>query len=666
MTCQRLPGGYGHEKEDARKYAEWGIDYLKYDWCYSPQLQYSADIDMVKIGNTVYEAESPANTVENSAKVCNCPACSAGKKVGNIGNNQGTLTFNDVSAPANGSYDMTISYLNSYEENNIVSRYAFVSVNGGEPKKVGFMNTGGWDKTGTTSIKVDLQAGKNTIKFYNPWTNVDNAKYVYSHMRDELNKAYEGTGRSIVFSLCEWGSNQPWIWGEDVGNLWRTTGDISDNWASVMSILDQQNGLKSMQVLVIGMTLILLEVGNGGMTQTEYKAHFSLWSILAAPMISGNDIRSMSDETSKILMNKEVIAIDQDSLGVQGKKISDKGDQEVWVKPLANGDRAVLFLNRGNSTETMNVNSSEIGLPKASSYLLKDLWSNTEVVTADNIRASVGSHDVKMYRVKKGTPHMAAPATSFTFDGVKYAKPGETNTITTTLKNDGRIAIHNIKLNLQTPEGWTVKAASEVQFHNLPPGRSVEVKWAVTPPSDVKSGVYDMNVNASFVYENGKPASASSESSVKVPPAPPAANSYLSDVDWLSSTNGWGPVERDLSNGESKAKDGRSITIGGVQYTKGLGIHAQSEITYYVAGEFTKFTSEVGLDDEVGDKGTVVFQIWADDKKVYDSGVVTGAEQAKKVSADITGATELKLVVTNGGDTIDYDHADWANAYISK
>jgi glucose/arabinose dehydrogenase len=149
--------------------------------------------------------------------------------------------------------------------------------------------------------------------------------------------------------------------------------------------------------------------------------------------------------------------------------------------------------------------------------------------------------------------------------------------------------------------------------------------------------------------------------------APPSASgdSYLSDLSWTSATNGWGPVERDMSNGEQNAGDGHTITLNGVTYQKGLGAHAQADITFALDGTCTAFKAVVGVDDEVGSKGSVDFQVFADSTKVFDSGVVTGASTAVPVDADITGATTLRLSVTNGGDNMDYDHADWADARIT-
>lgn len=130
-------------------------------------------------------------------------------------------------------------------------------------------------------------------------------------MRDALNK----TGRHIYFSMCEWGVDQPWTWAQDVGNSWRTTGDISDNWDSFTKILDENVDLYKYSEIGGWNDPDMLEVGNGGMTTAEYTAHFALWSLLKAPLLIGCDLNNMSPDTLAILGNEEIIAIDQDALG---------------------------------------------------------------------------------------------------------------------------------------------------------------------------------------------------------------------------------------------------------------------------------------------------------------------------------------------------------------
>jgi alpha-galactosidase len=372
----------------------------------------------------------------------------------------------------------------------------------------------------------------------------------YTTMRDAL----AATGRPITYSIVEWGSSDPkvWTWGADVGNLWRTSGDISDSWSRMISRVHINDDLAQFAGPGHWNDPDMLEVGNGGMTATEYRTHFSLWAVMAAPLLIGSDLRSVSTDTFTILSNSDVIAVDQDPLGRQGTIVSSSGGLVVYTKPLSNGDRAVVLLNENTTSATVSTTAAAIGIPSASSYTLKNLWTKATSTTTGSISASVPAHGVVMYRVSRNVP--------------------------------------------------------------------------LVPP--------------------------------------PAGTSQLSDLSWTSATNGWGPVEKDMSVGGQAAGDGRTLTLNGVTYAKGLGAHAYGEISYHLGGQCTAVEADVGIDDETT-AGSVVFQIWRDSTKVADSGVKTGAQGATRLAADVTGGTTLRLVATDASDGISNDHADWANARVT-
>ena len=229
---------------------------------------------------------------------------------------------------------------------------------------------------------------------YGAW-GVDYLKYDWCHAESlEVRAAYEtmgdalrASGRPIVFSICEWGTHKPWLWAASVGgNLWRTTGDIYDGWTGnardrngVLNILDLQSGLEGFAGPGHWNDPDMLEVGNGGMSADQYRAHFSLWAILAAPLMAGNDLSAMSEETRRILTNREVIAVDQDRLGVQGRRVVRNGDTEIWVKPLEGGSQAVVLLNRGAVATTIRLEWSALGLSPHVPLSLRDLWSGREL-----------------------------------------------------------------------------------------------------------------------------------------------------------------------------------------------------------------------------------------------------------------------------------------------
>ena len=243
------------------------------------------------------------------------------------------------------------------------------------------------------------------------WCNTSgqNSQTSYKLMSDAL----KATDWPIVFSICEWGSTQPWTWAQGIGHLWRTTGDIQANWASIMSILDQQVGLEQYAGPGGWNDPDMLEVGNGNLTPGEYRAHFSLWCLLAAPLMAGNDLRTMPDDIITIMTNREVLAVNQDSLGAQGYKIQDNGDDEVWIKPMQDSSYAVIFLNRGQTEKQMKIDWDMIGFSNADFLLVRDLWKIQDVGYFQNsFTATVPSHDIVMTRISRQTPPGEIPVIS--------------------------------------------------------------------------------------------------------------------------------------------------------------------------------------------------------------------------------------------------------------
>ena len=227
------------------------------------------------------------------------------------------------------------------------------------------------------------------------YTSGMNMQQSYTLMRDCLLNTY----RPIVYSICSWQFPGPWV--VDVGNLWRTTGDIQDNWGSVVSIIDINANLYTYAGPGHWNDPDMLEVGNGGMTDTEYRAHFSMWCIMAAPLIAGNDLRNMSQSTIEILTAPEVIAVDQDPLGEQGRRVRDYGAREVWVKELVNGNRAVALFNRDTQPANITVLFSDLGPEFSDKAGIRDLWSREDLgVFTGSFTVEVPGHGVVLIRVE--------------------------------------------------------------------------------------------------------------------------------------------------------------------------------------------------------------------------------------------------------------------------
>ncbi|SDN61428.1 glycoside hydrolase family 27 protein [Allokutzneria albata] len=240
--------------------------------------------------------------------------------------------------------------------------------------------------------------GVDYLKYDNCNNQGVDARQRYTRMREAIKKAK----RPMVYSICEWGQNAPWTWAQEVGNSWRTTGDINDTWAKMVSIFKKNLPLAAHAKPGAWNDPDMLEVGNGGMTPTEYRSHFSLWAVMAAPLLIGSDLRKVSAENFQTLLNTDVIAVNQDRKGVQGKQVKASGGLYVIVKPLADGDAAVALFNENTDTRTIGTTAAEIGLGGAQRYQLRDLWSKRTTTSTGAISAEVPGHATVVFRVRKG------------------------------------------------------------------------------------------------------------------------------------------------------------------------------------------------------------------------------------------------------------------------
>ncbi|KAL7180707.1 hypothetical protein ACSBR1_039717 [Camellia fascicularis] len=240
--------------------------------------------------------------------------------------------------------------------------------------------------------------GIDYLKYDNCNTDGSRPTVRYPVMTRALMKA----GRPIFFSLCEWGDLHPALWGAEVGNSWRTTNDISDSWESMVSRADMNEVYADLARPGGWNDPDMLEVGNGGMTKDEYIVHFSIWAMSKAPLLIGCDVTNATKETMEIIANKEVIAVNQDKLGVQAKKVRMEGDSEVWAGPLSEYRVVVLLLNRGPIRYSMTAQWDDMRIPPNTIVEARDLWEHKTLKTrfVGNLTVTVDSHACKMYILK--------------------------------------------------------------------------------------------------------------------------------------------------------------------------------------------------------------------------------------------------------------------------
>lgn len=532
--------------------------------------------------------------------------------------------------------------------------------------------------------------GVDYLKYDNCYNQSDGSQADFIRRYTAMRDALRATGRPIVYAVCEWGQSRPWEWATGVGQLWRTGGDISDNWTSLRTIIAGNAPLYPFAGPGHWNDPDMLEIGNGGMTDTEYRTHMSMWAMMAAPLLIGTDLRTASPATMAILGNRDIIAIDQDRLGVQGRVVRDSGGLLVLDKPLANGDRAIALYNSTDALATVSVAVGATGLRRAGAYRLTDVWTGETRQARSTISAAVAAHGTVVYRVRPlRDPDGVAPLVTVGA-GLGTLVPGTVGggALTTTVTNRGVGTVRRVGVDVRVPAGWTVStgsaSATTTGRRGLPTDATLETLWTVRVPEGTPAGRYPVTVTATYEWGSrhrasghsgsghsgsGHRASASSVVVGEVVTAPADGRRHLSTISPVRSANAHGPVETDRSNGGAGQGDGALPTIGGRVYTRGLGTTAPSEIVYYLGGRCSRLVTDVGIDDEATTPVPATFTVYADDVAVASSGPIAAGESARTLTADLTGAAWLRLVTTGSGPAGDgttvNDHADWAVPVLS-
>ncbi len=422
LTCEDLPASLYHERIDAETFAEWGVEYFKYDFCHNVQIPNEApEIDSISIGGDGIDGEvvftakdavlkGEAKIVDEKDGKCYIKGLDSGI---------GTAEFNNVIVDKDGEYILTLLMIKSKNK----GQFCVVTVNGTDTYDLLIdEQKNAFTREGRRQIKINLKAGTNTISITNPvGSPIDSAAMQYEKMGRELVRATKKYAeennceeKKILFSICEWGLRKPWKWGGKAGNIWRTTPDIQANWPSIVGIYEVNVKLDKYAQPGAFNDPDMLEVGNGKLSVEENKSHFTLWAMMAAPLILGNDVREFvkadgtvdtENKILEILTNKDVISIDQDKLGIQCSRVKTTGLTDILVKPLENNEVAICFFNKGISTINMSYNLNDlhnivnVTLPKADKYLCKELWDKTETTVTDKISADVCPHGVKVFRL---------------------------------------------------------------------------------------------------------------------------------------------------------------------------------------------------------------------------------------------------------------------------
>lgn len=473
-----------------------------------------------------------------------------------------------------------------------------------------FVDTWGYD-----FVKVDWCGGQR--QNLDPQTEYTNIKRIL----DTLSK-------DVIYEVCNWAF--PGAWVTDIASQWRVSGDIAPNFNSITHIIDLNANLAKYAGPGHFNHMDMLQVGNG-MTYEEDKSHFSMWAIMASPLIAGNDLRTMSEKTKSILTNKEVIAVNQDPLGIQGTRAVKNGNQEVWMKQLQDPTtKAVALFNRGNSAAQMKVDWKDVGINGSAS--VRDLWEHKDKgVFDESYSVTVPAHGIVMLKIKANS--------SIETDSIAYNKNAQSDIKVNMVDNVNTfVAIKNGDQTLVSGRDYEIS------------GKQLTIKKSyllALPEGKIKLQIQYTNDWSQYISIDvyGEPLTY-----------------YLSDLPWVSATSGWQSVKRDQGH------EGYDLKLNDIVYKKGLWANSKSTIVYNLDRPYKTFKAIVGNDDFRGNPpgvGTISFEVWTDGTKQFDSGLMKSTDnKTQEVNVSVEGVKELKLVINDGGDNNWFDRAIWADAKL--
>lgn len=413
LTCENLPASLHNEEKDALNFARWGIEYLKYDFCHNEKYSEYAPLvyalEIVKVGEkqgAVLNCKQAK--LDGLAKFMPDKRIDGGFYISGLDKARGAAIFDSVTIPEEGDYVLTLCIKKKgWYDKTLVAKVNGVNYIYELPRQKFFNLTARFQQI------VHLKEGINVIELSNPVTNrADSTALQYFKMGQALKKAAARVAKEngaqvkpITFSVCEWGLNKPYKWGAKVGNLWRTTLDINPNWHWIMMLYKHTAKLYKYSGPGGWNDPDMLEVGNGKLTYEQNKSHFSVWCMLNAPLILGNDLRSIKKDVLDIVTDKNMIAINQDSLGKQAKVIKRRGGVDILAKPLAGDKTAICVFNRRRSKTKAVVDLQKIvddkyvAMNHKNQYTLKEQWTGEVVTATGKFCVALNGFEVKVYVV---------------------------------------------------------------------------------------------------------------------------------------------------------------------------------------------------------------------------------------------------------------------------
>ncbi|WP_203711588.1 NPCBM/NEW2 domain-containing protein [Asanoa siamensis] len=508
-------------------------------------------------------------------------------------------------------------------------------------------------------------------------------KTVYTEFATALRN--NASGRPMLFNLCnpvtspDWGnypeeqqSTHSWSYAPAIAQSWRTYTDVGFQGDIKFKDVLRNYDANARHPEVAGPGHVNDPDYLGpqlGMSDEEFRTQMTLWSVAAAPLMIGSDLRTLSQASLDTLKDPDVLAINQDPAVVQAVRVGPAGATETWVKRLANGDRAVVLLNRGDTPRTLTTTASAVGL-SGGRVRLANAWTDQVTESAGTISAAVPAHGAALFRVSKarggpGVPHVTAGLPVVTdVDGrpAPVVAGGDEVRVEVAVRNDGSLPVFTPAVRLAAPAGWTVRAQGRAPLLIAPRG-SATLVFAVTLPAGAAPGTADLTATTTYDALGHGRQRRTTTAGVVVAPAAPDGEVVLSHHAWISATSGWMSPTVDASVGGWSP-----ISMLGQVYPTGIGVASPSTVRYYLGGGCGRLAATVGIDDAVRDVGpegaTSTFQVVGDGRVLFDSGVLT-RDDVRQVDVDLTGVRVLDLVVGDAGDGGYNDRADWAGLTAS-
>ncbi|MFG3369609.1 NPCBM/NEW2 domain-containing protein [Streptomyces sp. NPDC048156] len=478
-----------------------------------------------------------------------------------------------------------------------------------------------------------------------------------------MSEALAASGRDILFSICEWGSSRPWTWAPSMAPTWRIDGDINNTWHSVRSIARQTMRIGNGWVGPGFNDPDMLQIGNGGLSPTEERTHFALWSLYGAPLILGNDLRSISDDSLDVVSNKEVIDVDRQFAGHPVREISARFGKYVLARGMDDGSAVVALYNETDTPAAIRTTAAAAGLPAAAAYHIRDLERHRTRTSTGELAAQVPAHGAVLLRLspaasaRDGVADPTVVLRAPTADGAQEFLAGSGLDVTAEITApNGRPALRDLSVALRVPKNWKTGDPTTDRLTRLSAGKRRTWTWTLRPGRHADR----QPLAATVSWKNPDGTAGHRTVGIELVPTPavPKGTTGVADLPWLHAWAGYASPER------NSGIEGQTLQVAGASYAQGVGSHSESEVAVWLGGRCSKLTTWVGVQDGTNTGGSVIGQVLGDGKVIGESEHKEIGDGAQQLVVDVTGVDYLELHTTVGDDSSYGDRIVWGDARL--